>query len=87
MPNSPCGIEAKESSSETRVRVRGRDIVILDLLARNLDCKDIAERLFLSCATVKSYTGQIYGKLGAKNRFQALRFARKLGMIPFEPVS
>ena len=59
-----------------------RELEILELVAKGLTNQQIAEQLFLSLATVKWHTHNIYGKLGVHNRTQAVAKARALGMLP-----
>lgn len=58
-----------------------RELEVLDLIAEGLTNRQIAEQLFISIGTVKSYTSQIYGKLAVGNRTQAVAYARILGLI------
>jgi predicted ATPase/DNA-binding CsgD family transcriptional regulator len=58
-----------------------RQFEILTLLANGLSNQEIARKLIMSIGTVKSHTGQIYGKLAAHNRVQAVTHARALGLI------
>jgi ATP/maltotriose-dependent transcriptional regulator MalT len=59
-----------------------REIEVLTLLASGKTNSEVAGDLFVSVGTVKSHTGNIYRKLGAKNRAGALARARGLGLIP-----
>jgi DNA-binding CsgD family transcriptional regulator len=59
-----------------------REIEVLTLLASGKTNAEVAGDLFVSVGTVKSHTGNIYRKLGAKNRAEALTSARGLGLIP-----
>jgi LuxR family maltose regulon positive regulatory protein len=59
----------------------GRELDVLVLLAEGLSNKQVAERLFISLATVKWHTSNIYGKLGVGSRTQAVFRARVLGLI------
>ena len=58
-----------------------RELEVLTLLASGKTNSEVAGDLFVSVGTVKSHTGNIYRKLGAKNRTQALTRARELGLI------
>jgi ATP/maltotriose-dependent transcriptional regulator MalT len=58
-----------------------REIEVLTLLATGKTNSEVAGDLFVSVGTVKSHTGNIYRKLGAKNRAEALARARELGLI------
>jgi ATP/maltotriose-dependent transcriptional regulator MalT len=58
-----------------------REREVLNLLASGKTNSEVAGDLFVSVGTVKSHTGNIYRKLGARNRAQALTRARELGLI------
>jgi pimeloyl-ACP methyl ester carboxylesterase len=50
-------------------------------LSTGLSDRQIADELFLSLNTVKWYNRQIYGKLGVRNRTQAIAQTRELGLL------
>ena len=52
-----------------------REVEILDLLARGLSNKELARRLLVSEATVKSHLSHIYPKLGVDTRAAAVATA------------
>ncbi len=54
-----------------------REIEILALIAEGLSNREIAQRLYLSPETVKWYNKQIFAKLGAASRTQAVSIAKK----------
>jgi len=58
-----------------------RELEVLQLLAEGLTNQEIGSRLFLTLNTVKVHTRNIYGKLGAHNRTQAVAQARALGIL------
>ena len=58
-----------------------RELEVLGLLASGKTNSEVAGDLFVSVGTVKSHTGNIYRKLGARNRTEALAAARELGLI------
>ncbi len=58
-----------------------RELEILALIALGLSNQQIASRLVLSLATVKWHASNIYGKLGVRNRNQAVVKARELGLL------
>jgi LuxR family maltose regulon positive regulatory protein len=60
----------------------GRELEVLQLIAEGLSNREIAQQLVLSLPTVKWHTSNIYGKLGVKNRTQAVAKARALGILP-----
>jgi DNA-binding NarL/FixJ family response regulator len=58
-----------------------REVQVLELLAEGLPNKAIAGRLGISDQTVKFHVSSISGKLGAKNRTDAVRRAVRRGLI------
>jgi LuxR family maltose regulon positive regulatory protein len=58
-----------------------RELDILALLALRLQNKEIAEKLFISPATVKTQLQNIYQRLSAKSRRQAVENAEALGIL------
>jgi ATP/maltotriose-dependent transcriptional regulator MalT len=58
-----------------------RELEVLSILASGKTNAEVAGDLFVSVGTVKSHTGNIYRKLGARNRAEALNRARQLGLI------
>ncbi len=58
-----------------------RELEVLNILASGKTNSEVAGDLFVSVGTVKSHTGNIYRKLGARNRAETLNRARELGLI------
>ena len=58
-----------------------RELEVLSLLASGRTNSEVARDLFISVGTVKSHTGNIYRKLEAKNRAEALARARELELL------
>jgi DNA-binding NarL/FixJ family response regulator len=58
-----------------------REHEILTMMARGMRNDDIAERLFLSVATVKTHVARVLRKLGARDRTQAVVAAYDLGIV------
>jgi len=59
----------------------GREIEVLQLVARGLSNKEIAERLVISRKTVGHHVEHIYAKTGTANRALASLFAANHGLI------
>lgn len=58
-------------------KLTSREAEVIALLAQGYHNKDIAQRLFLSRNTVRTYTETIYRKLGVNSRLQAALWYRK----------
>lgn len=58
-----------------------RELEVLALLASGRTNAEIARDLFVAVGTVKSHINNIYRKLGAKNRAEALAKARELNLL------
>ena len=57
-----------------------REAEVLTLLAEGLSNTEIAQRLYLSHATVKTHINRIFAKTGARDRAQAVRYAYQHGL-------
>ena len=57
---------------------------MLQLLARGLSNKEIAERLVISPKTVANHVEHIYAKIDASTRATASLFAMQHGLLPEE---
>jgi LuxR family maltose regulon positive regulatory protein len=58
-----------------------REKEILRLLASGMTNKQIAAELFVTAGTVKAHTANIYRKLDAANRTQAIALAHELKLL------
>ncbi len=59
-----------------------REIEVITYIARGCTNQEIARDLHLSLYTVKSHARNIFGKLGVKNRTEAVAKARLIGLLP-----
>jgi LuxR family maltose regulon positive regulatory protein len=57
------------------------ELSVLRLLATDLSQREIAQQLFLSFNTVKTHSRNLYRKLGANSRDDAVRRATEVGLI------
>jgi LuxR family maltose regulon positive regulatory protein len=76
----PSRTQAPES--ELIESLSERELEVLQLIAEGLTNPEIASDLYLALNTVKAHTRNIYGKLGAHSRTQAVARARALGVLP-----
>jgi LuxR family maltose regulon positive regulatory protein len=58
-----------------------RELEVLRLMAAGDDNTQIAQALIVAISTVKSHVNHIFGKLGARNRVEAVRRAQELGLL------
>jgi DNA-binding NarL/FixJ family response regulator len=58
-----------------------RELEVLGLVAQGASNQEIARRLVVSLATVKTHINHIFGKLGAESRVQVVARARTLGLL------
>ena len=73
------------SLNEARVKDLGitkRELEILELIARGMSNREIAEKLFVSENTVKTHSSRLFDKLSAKRRTQAVQIGKEMGLIP-----
>lgn len=58
-----------------------RELEVLALIAEGLSNPEIARKLFVSTGTVKTHVHRLLGKLGARNRLEAVRTATVRGLL------
>jgi NarL family two-component system response regulator LiaR len=63
-------------------RLSERETQVLLLVTRGLTNAEIAEELYLSVNTVKTYLRTGYGKIGARSRAEAVGWAMRSGLRP-----
>jgi LuxR family maltose regulon positive regulatory protein len=80
-PERTIPSKRQSKGSDLLEQLSEREIEVLQLIAEGLTNSEIAARLYLSLNTVKVHTRNIYGKLGANNRTQAVVKGRKLGIL------
>jgi ATP/maltotriose-dependent transcriptional regulator MalT len=73
---------AINSASVERFGLTPRELEILTLIAHGLSNREIAEKLFVSENTVKTHSANLFSKLNARRRTQAVQIAKEAGVIP-----
>jgi LuxR family transcriptional regulator, maltose regulon positive regulatory protein len=58
-----------------------RELEVLALIAAGRSNQEIANKLFVSVTTVKTHVNNLYRKLGARSRTQAIARAREMGLL------
>ncbi|HEX4724016.1 MAG TPA: LuxR C-terminal-related transcriptional regulator [Pseudonocardiaceae bacterium] len=68
------GVGVVETLTETQTRILG-------LIATGLSNQQVADKLFITVGTTKWHLNQIFGRLQARNRTEAVARARELGLL------
>jgi DNA-binding CsgD family transcriptional regulator len=86
--STPSETESESDGAAPRIGVQQlddplseRELEVLALLASGRTNAEIARELFVAMGTVKSHAGNIYRKLDAKNRAEAIGRARELKLL------
>jgi len=58
-----------------------REMEVLVLLSQGLSNREVADKLFVSTNTIKTHISNIYSKLSAQRRTQAIQKAREYELI------
>lgn len=75
------GLASKQSPGTMMEALSDRERDILHLIAAGHSNKEIAETLVVAVSTVKSHINNLYGKIGATRRTQAIVIARDSGLL------
>lgn len=70
---------------ETRLEQLGiskREYEVLELMSKGHSNQEIADALFVSLNTIKTHSSNLFVKLDAKRRTQAIQRAKELQLIP-----
>lgn len=76
-PLKPAEIKCETEKPELSLR----EIEVLNQLSKGMDYKQIAENLIISPSTVRKHIENIYGKLKAHNKIEAVKIAQKHRII------
>jgi DNA-binding NarL/FixJ family response regulator len=76
-----AGLRIAPSDAAVSPRVVGRSLVVLQMLARGADTKEISDHLGYSDRTIKTVIRELQVSLGARNRVQAVAEGIRQGLI------
>ena len=76
-----CASPIAAQPPEAEHTLSDRELEVLAQLAAGKTNAEVAEALFISVGTVKSHSANIYRKLEAKNRTEAVARARERGLL------
>ncbi|MBK7939937.1 MAG: response regulator transcription factor [Lewinellaceae bacterium] len=79
-PEPPQPDQPREKVLED-LGITPRELEVLELVARGLSNQEIADHLFVSLNTVKTHTSNVFNKLDAQRRTQAIQKAKALGLL------
>lgn len=82
VPVSAAGPFVLDDKKREDLGITPRELDILELIARGLSNREIAEKLFVSENTVKTHSSRVFDKLGAKRRTQAVQLGKEFGLLP-----
>ena len=74
--------ESKAERKREDLSITPRELEILELIAKGMSNREIAEKLFVSENTVKTHSSRVFDKLGAKRRTQAVQLGKEFGLLP-----
>ena len=81
----PIAVPERFTLNQSRLQELGitpRELEILELIARGLSNREIAQQLFVSENTVKTHSSRLFDKLSARRRTQAVQLGKEFGLIP-----
>jgi DNA-binding NarL/FixJ family response regulator len=66
---------------KSAIKMTGRELEVVNLIAEGLSNKEIAKRLFIETQTVKNHVHNILDKLQLHSRLQAVHYARERNLL------
>lgn len=65
-----------------KLGISKRELEVLELIAQGMTNREIADKLFVSTHTVKSHSSNLFVKLNARRRTEAIKKAKELMLLP-----
>lgn len=81
----PQSVAARIAERQERSGLSPRELEVLDMIAKGLTNKEIAQVLTISQFTVRTHVVHIFAKLAASDRTEAVAIASRQGIITFNP--
>jgi DNA-binding NarL/FixJ family response regulator len=75
---------ARRRAADERLALSSRELEVLRLLRDGLPIPAIAQQMYISYSTARTYVARLYQKLGAANRTQALMIAMGHGLLSLD---
>jgi len=72
---------AVNEASLRSLGITKRELEILELIAKGMSNREIANHLFVSENTIKTHSSRLFDKLNAKRRTQAVQIGKDMGII------
>jgi NarL family two-component system response regulator LiaR len=69
-------------SNLEKFSISKREFEVLELIAQGMSNREIADKLFVSPHTVKSHSSNLFIKLNARRRTEAIKKAKELMLLP-----
>ncbi|CAN5536792.1 response regulator transcription factor [soil metagenome] len=77
----PSEFEIDEAGMK-RLGITKREREVLELIASGMSNHEIADKLFVSTSTIKTHSSNLFMKLDARRRTQAIQRAKELRLLP-----
>ncbi len=77
----PSGKSGQQAAAWAAAQLTRRERQVFQLIAQEMTNVEIAGELGVSCQTVKIHASNVYGKLGVKNRMQAILRGKELQIL------
>jgi DNA-binding CsgD family transcriptional regulator len=73
--------QSKNWKSRQDLGITPRELEILELIAKGMSNREIAQKLYVSENTVKTHSSRVFDKLGARRRTQAVQMGKEFGLL------
>ncbi|MBN2348521.1 MAG: response regulator transcription factor [Bacteroidales bacterium] len=81
LPTGKICLFQEEFEQKSKSFLSKRETEIIGLLSQGLQSKEISDKLFISINTVNNHRQKIIEKLNVENTYEALRFAKTIGIV------